>query len=243
MSLTPGYDSRDVADQAASLSSSHNDVGTDEYHLHRMLLGLPEGPSEITPGSALPLESSMDIHGGGEFIMLPTPSSTDSIVDFRKGCYLGQELTVRTYHTGATRKRILPIRLFPLDTPSAQLSTLISPEPSSTGPPGLDAGKGVDIMFHPGPGSATRRSKSAGRILSTHPTSSSVGLGLVRLEFAERTWWSSPLQQRATIPDWAEGSNGRLSASIGGTEWGVYVGQGEAYGAALRDQEARADKA
>jgi hypothetical protein len=54
-----------VADRSASLSSSHQEVSTEDYHLHRMLLGLPEGPSEIIPGSALPLESSMDIHGGG----------------------------------------------------------------------------------------------------------------------------------------------------------------------------------
>lgn len=32
-------------------------------------------------------------------------------VDFRKGCYVGQELTVRTYHTGVVRKRILPVAL------------------------------------------------------------------------------------------------------------------------------------
>lgn len=38
----------------------------DEYQLHRMLLGLPEGMEELVPVQALPLESSMDIHGGGE---------------------------------------------------------------------------------------------------------------------------------------------------------------------------------
>jgi hypothetical protein len=54
-----------MADRSASLSSSHEEVSTEDYHLHRMLLGLPEGPSEVVPGSALPLESSMDIHGGG----------------------------------------------------------------------------------------------------------------------------------------------------------------------------------
>jgi hypothetical protein len=31
------------------------------------MLGLPEGPSELVPGSALPLESSMDVHGGGAY--------------------------------------------------------------------------------------------------------------------------------------------------------------------------------
>ena len=35
-----------------------------------------------------------------------------SAVDFRKGCYVGQELTARTHHTGVTRKRILPGRFF-----------------------------------------------------------------------------------------------------------------------------------
>ena len=32
-------------------------------------------------------------------------------VSFTKGCYLGQELTSRTYHTGVVRKRILPLSL------------------------------------------------------------------------------------------------------------------------------------
>jgi hypothetical protein len=54
------------ADSLASISSDHEEVSTEEYHLHRMVLGLPEGPSEVVPGAALPLESSMDIHGGGE---------------------------------------------------------------------------------------------------------------------------------------------------------------------------------
>ena len=39
---------------------------------------------------------------------LPQQMST---VDFRKGCYVGQELTVRTYHTGLVRKRIFPVEL------------------------------------------------------------------------------------------------------------------------------------
>ncbi|ORY22973.1 hypothetical protein BCR39DRAFT_473589 [Naematelia encephala] len=96
--LRAGYDGMQLlipkgADLKASLSADR--ASTSDYHLRRMTLGVPEGPDEIIPGAALPLESCMDLHGG---------------VDFRKGCYLGQELTVRTYHTGATRKRILPVR-------------------------------------------------------------------------------------------------------------------------------------
>ena len=40
-------------------------------------------------------------------------------IDFRKGCYIGQELTIRTHHTGIVRKRILPVVLYPPPTPAA----------------------------------------------------------------------------------------------------------------------------
>lgn len=53
---------------AASLLASHDQGTTDEYNLRRTLLGVPEGSAEVIPGSALPLESDMDIHGGGECI-------------------------------------------------------------------------------------------------------------------------------------------------------------------------------
>lgn len=51
---------------SASLAAGHEVATADDYELHRMLLGLPEGPDELIPGQALPLESSMDLHGGGE---------------------------------------------------------------------------------------------------------------------------------------------------------------------------------
>jgi len=38
--------------------------------------------------------------------------SESFVVDFRKGCYVGQELTVRTYHTGLVRKRVMPVQIF-----------------------------------------------------------------------------------------------------------------------------------
>jgi hypothetical protein len=49
----------------AGLLSTHSEVSQDEYDLYRMIYGLPESPEEIVPGSALPLESCMDVHGGG----------------------------------------------------------------------------------------------------------------------------------------------------------------------------------
>lgn len=69
----------------------------EDYTVRRMLHGVAEGRDEIVPGVALPLESNVDLFGG---------------VDFRKGCYVGQELTIRTKHTGVVRKRILPVALY-----------------------------------------------------------------------------------------------------------------------------------
>ncbi|KAH8830799.1 Aminomethyltransferase folate-binding domain-containing protein [Flagelloscypha sp. PMI_526] len=68
----------------------------DKYLHHRILQGVPEGFDDIPHLSALPMESNLDLMGG---------------IDFRKGCYVGQELTVRTYFKGVVRKRIVPIQL------------------------------------------------------------------------------------------------------------------------------------
>ena len=68
-----------------------------DYMVHRMRNGVAEGPLEIVPETALPQESNLDLFGG---------------IDFRKGCYLGQELTIRTHHTGVIRKRIIPVQLY-----------------------------------------------------------------------------------------------------------------------------------
>jgi folate-binding protein YgfZ len=53
-----------------------------------------EGTEELPPGECLPLEINSDLLKG---------------VSFNKGCYIGQELTARTYHTGVVRKRIMPL--------------------------------------------------------------------------------------------------------------------------------------
>lgn len=64
------------------------------YKAFRYKLGVGEGVRDLPPGKALPLEINCDyLHG----------------VSFRKGCYIGQELTARTYHTGVVRKRLMPL--------------------------------------------------------------------------------------------------------------------------------------
>ena len=48
----------------------------------------------MLPTKCLPLEANADyLHG----------------VSFHKGCYIGQELTARTFHTGVIRKRYMPL--------------------------------------------------------------------------------------------------------------------------------------
>ncbi|KAI9225001.1 hypothetical protein BC828DRAFT_372065 [Blastocladiella britannica] len=70
-----------------------NEVPEMEHTLHRLVHGIPEGTDYATNVS-LPLESNLDYMNA---------------IDFRKGCYVGQELTIRTYHTGVVRKRIVPV--------------------------------------------------------------------------------------------------------------------------------------
>ena len=62
----------------------------------RYKLGVAEGSLETLLGKSLPLEYNLDYMNG---------------VSFHKGCYIGQELTARTHHTGVIRKRILPLTL------------------------------------------------------------------------------------------------------------------------------------
>ncbi|XP_055903822.1 putative transferase CAF17 homolog, mitochondrial [Eupeodes corollae] len=67
-----------------------------EYNTHRYIHGVGEGVIDHPPGKCFALEANCDfLHG----------------VSFHKGCYVGQELTARVYHTGVIRKRLMPLEL------------------------------------------------------------------------------------------------------------------------------------
>ncbi|KAF4523772.1 hypothetical protein B566_EDAN013600 [Ephemera danica] len=68
---------------------------SNDYENMRYRLGVGEGTEELPPGNCFPLEVNCDyLHG----------------VSFHKGCYIGQELTARTHHTGVVRKRLMPLQ-------------------------------------------------------------------------------------------------------------------------------------
>jgi tRNA-modifying protein YgfZ len=78
---------------AAELGAEFVDAG--QYEAHRIALGVPQGGVDFSYGDAFPHESDMDQLGG---------------VDFKKGCYIGQEVVSRMEHRGTARTRAVPVR-------------------------------------------------------------------------------------------------------------------------------------
>ena len=129
------------------------------YDVRRMMMGVAEGQGEIVKESALPQESNIDYMGG---------------IDFRKGCYVGQELTIRTHHTGVVRKRILPVQIYPA-------------EGNSKPPDQLVYDGGTKISLPPKGANISRvdkKGRSAGKWLGGV---GNVGLALCRLELMTDT--------------------------------------------------------
>lgn len=81
-------------DVQSALSSVVECNDSNSYRRLKFSLGIGEGVDDLLAGSSFPLECNCDyLHG----------------VSFHKGCYIGQELTARTYHTGVIRKRLMPL--------------------------------------------------------------------------------------------------------------------------------------
>ncbi|KAB1069510.1 CAF17-like 4Fe-4S cluster assembly/insertion protein YgfZ [Methylobacterium planeticum] len=86
----PGLGARLYAAEAAFSA----DATEAAYHAHRIALGVPEAGRDFPFGDAFPHEALMDQLGG---------------VDFRKGCYVGQEVVSRMQHRGTARTRCVPV--------------------------------------------------------------------------------------------------------------------------------------
>jgi folate-binding protein YgfZ len=81
---------------AVDIASATNgmDAAPEEYHAHRIALGVPEAGKDYALGDTFPHEADMDQLGG---------------VSFSKGCFVGQEVVSRMQHRAHVRKRVMPI--------------------------------------------------------------------------------------------------------------------------------------
>tara|TARA_Y100001970_G_C14258651_1_gene877656 strand:- start:1072 stop:1950 length:879 start_codon:yes stop_codon:yes gene_type:complete len=65
-----------------------------EYDSRRIMLGIPDSINDLIPEKSFPLETGFDELNG---------------VDFQKGCYVGQEVTIRMKHRNLVKKRLFPV--------------------------------------------------------------------------------------------------------------------------------------
>jgi len=82
-----------AAQAAAELGATLTDSAA--YDTHRIALGVPQGGVDFAYSDAFPHETDMDQLGG---------------VDFKKGCFVGQEVVSRMQHRGTARTRAVPVR-------------------------------------------------------------------------------------------------------------------------------------
>jgi folate-binding protein YgfZ len=90
-----GMPNRSIVDRGAVAAMvDPDDFGW--YNRQRILAGIPEGSSEITPDQIVPIFYNFDLM---------------NCISFNKGCYTGQELVTRTLRRGIVRKRLFPFKL------------------------------------------------------------------------------------------------------------------------------------
>jgi folate-binding protein YgfZ len=82
---------------AASQTQAAAELGlatSDDWHQHRIDLGVPEGNKDYPLGDTFPHEADFDLLNG---------------VSFSKGCFVGQEVVARMHNRASVRKRVVPI--------------------------------------------------------------------------------------------------------------------------------------
>ena len=165
----PGLGARAVlprATAAASLEALGFARGDErEYDRLRLALGVPDGSRDLPVEKAIPLENGFD---------------ELNAIDWRKGCYMGQELTARTRYRGLVRKRLLPVAIDgPAPTPG---ETVRLDE--------LEAGEMRSVHEDGSLGLAMIRLESLPEALARGLTA-----GLARLHPSVPAWCALPLQE------------------------------------------------
>ncbi|OWB66660.1 hypothetical protein B5S30_g2003 [[Candida] boidinii] len=75
-------------------------IDSKNYDYRRIQEGISEMKDISNKNESLPFEHNLDFMNG---------------LSYNKGCYVGQELTIRTHVNGVVRKRIMPIQIFKIE--------------------------------------------------------------------------------------------------------------------------------
>jgi len=131
-----------------------SEVGFTDYDAHRLTLGLPESSRDLIVDKSTLLECGIDDLNG---------------IDWKKGCYMGQEVTARSKYRGLVKKRLVPVEV---DGPAPEAGTLIMAGDkqagemrSSTGDKGLALikleflGGGIALSVADAPSTSLKASK------------------------------------------------------------------------------------
>lgn len=104
----PALGVRSISKRATGLAHGELSQTANDYHAHRIALGVPEGGKDWEYSATFPHEALFDQLAG---------------VSFTKGCYVGQEIVSRMEHRGTARKRIVNVTAqdhLPADHPDIQ---------------------------------------------------------------------------------------------------------------------------
>jgi tRNA-modifying protein YgfZ len=96
------------------------------YEAHRIAQGVPKGGVDFVHGNAFVHDVNLDLMNG---------------VDFKKGCYVGQEVVARVHYRNSARKRIVKVHFYgPAPEQGTQIAageTIIGQVGSTAGADGL----------------------------------------------------------------------------------------------------------
>jgi folate-binding protein YgfZ len=103
-------------------------VNADDYHKQRIALGIPDGGKDYVYSDAYPHEADMDQLNG---------------IDFKKGCFIGQEVVSRMERKTTPRTRIVPVSFDTAPFPGAEVKA--GTRPAGNMGSGVN-GKGLAMM-------------------------------------------------------------------------------------------------
>jgi len=142
-------------------------VPPDQFEAHRIALGVPRGDLDFVYGDAFPHEADMDqLHG----------------IDFKKGCFVGQEVVQRMERRHTARTRVVPV-MFDGAAPSAGAEVMAAEKTVGTIGSTVD-GRGLALL---------RLDRAEDALASGHPLKA----GDVTLRLVKPDWVQFPFPGEA----------------------------------------------